>query len=62
MNGSAAENDRHSFPCHCTKPILDPRLGDMENDHFATKRRLFLAVAGSPFVEISLTKLSASRQ
>ena len=57
MNRSAAENDRQSFARHAAKLILDPRLGDMEDDHSATKRRSLLAIAGSLLVEISLTKL-----
>ncbi len=39
------------------KPILDPRLGDRENDHSATKQRSLLAIAGSLLAEISLPKL-----
>lgn len=57
MNGSAAENDRHRPARHGAKPILDPRWGDMEDDHSAPKRRSLLAIAGSLLVEISLTKL-----
>jgi Calcineurin-like phosphoesterase len=39
-------------------PILDPRLGDMENDHSATKQRSLIAIAGSLIAEISLPKLA----
>jgi hypothetical protein len=41
-------------------PILDPRLGDFENDHSATKQRSLLAIAGSLLGEISVTKLAFS--
>lgn len=37
--------------------ILDPRLGDIEDDVSSTKRRSMLALAGSMLVEISLPKL-----
>ena len=40
------------------RQLLDPRLGDMENDHAATKQRSLLAIAGSLLAEISLTKLA----
>jgi Calcineurin-like phosphoesterase len=39
------------------RPLLDPRLGDMEDDHSATKNRSLLAIAGSLLVEISPAKL-----
>lgn len=37
--------------------ILDPRLGDIEDDVSSTKRRSMLSLAGSLLVEISLPKL-----
>lgn len=40
--------------------ILDPRLGDFENDHSAMKQRSLLAIAGSLLGEISVTKLALS--
>jgi 3',5'-cyclic AMP phosphodiesterase CpdA len=57
MNGSASGHDRQSAAHHGGKPILDPRLGDMEDDYSATKQRSLLAIVGSLLVEISLTKL-----
>jgi 3',5'-cyclic AMP phosphodiesterase CpdA len=57
MNGSASGHDRQSAARHGGKPILDPRLGDMEDDYSATKQRSLLAIVGSLLVEISLTKL-----
>ena len=57
MNGSPYGRDRPSVARHGEKPILDPRLGDMETDHSATKQRSLLAIAGALLVEISLTKL-----
>jgi len=56
MNGSAGGNERYG-PASRAGPILDPRWGDMEDDHSAPKRRSLLAIAGSLLVEISLTKL-----
>lgn len=44
--------DKSSF-----EPILDPRLGDIEDDASSTKRRSMLSLAGSLLVEISLPKL-----
>jgi len=38
-------------------PILDPRLGDIEDDASSTKRRSMLSLLGSLLVEISLPKL-----
>ena len=37
--------------------ILDPRLGDIEDDASSTKRRSMFSLAGSLLVEISLPKL-----
>ncbi len=39
-------------------PILDPRLGDVEDDASSTKRRTLTALAGSLLAEISLPKLA----
>jgi hypothetical protein len=38
-------------------PLLDPRLGDIEDDASSTKRRSLFAMAGSLLAEISLPKL-----
>ncbi len=40
--------------------LIDPRLGDFENDHAAPKQRSLLAIAGSLLSEISLTKLAVT--
>jgi hypothetical protein len=40
-----------------TRPVLDPRQGDIENDASSTKRRSMMSLAGSLLVEISLPKL-----
>jgi len=41
-------------------PLVDPRLGDVEDDASSTKRRSLLAIAGSLLAEISLPKLVAA--
>ncbi len=38
-------------------PLIDPRLGDIEDDASSTKRRSLFALAGSLLAEISLPKL-----
>lgn len=38
-------------------PLIDPRLGDVEDDVSSTKRRSLFAIAGSLLAEISLPKL-----
>lgn len=38
-------------------PLIDPRLGDVEDDASSTKRRSLFAMAGSLLAEISLPKL-----
>jgi len=57
MNLRAVETERGRHPPKGAGPILDPRLGDMENDRSATKQRSLLAIAGSLIAEISLPKL-----
>src|SRR5208282_5103326 len=57
MNDLSREPDRRRLAPLAKKRLLDPRLGDMENDHSATKQRSLLAIAGSLLAEISLTKL-----
>jgi hypothetical protein len=57
MNLSAVEAQHGRQALKSANPILDPRLGDMENDHSATKQRSLLAIAGSLLAEISLPKL-----
>ena len=57
MNDPAARTERARLGPESAKRILDPRLGDMENDRSATKQRSLLSIAGSLLAEISLTKL-----
>src|SRR5215472_11126174 len=38
-------------------PLIDPRLGDIEDDASSPKSRSMLAIAGSLLAEISLPKL-----
>ena len=57
MNLSVVEAEHGRHAPKSANPILDPRLGDMENDHSATKQRSLLAIAGSLLAEISLPKL-----
>lgn len=40
-----------------TMSLVDPRLGDVEDDASSTKRRSLLAIAGSLLAEISIPKL-----
>jgi hypothetical protein len=47
--GEGAQQDLH--------PIVDPRLGDADDDTLSPKRKSLLAIAGSLLVEISLPKL-----
>jgi Calcineurin-like phosphoesterase len=57
VNDSIDAPDRTRLASESPGPILDPRLGDIESDHSATKQRSLLAIAGSLLAEISLTKL-----
>ena len=57
VNEVSAKSDRMRLAPVAASPLLDPRLGDMESDHSATKQRSLLAIAGSLLGEISLTKL-----
>ncbi|MDH6230378.1 hypothetical protein M2281_000950 [Mesorhizobium soli] len=45
-------------PGERTKPIIDPHLGDIEDDASSTKKRSLMAIAGSMLIEISLFKLA----
>ncbi len=42
------------------RPIVDPRLGDVEDDASSTKRRTLISLAGSLLAEVSLPKLLAA--
>jgi len=57
MNDVPAMPHRNTLTIPTARPLLDPRLGDMENDRSTTKQRSLLAIAGSLLAEISLTKL-----
>ena len=47
MNDVPAMPDRKTLAIPTARPLLDPRLGDIESDHSATKQRSLLAIAGS---------------
>jgi 3',5'-cyclic AMP phosphodiesterase CpdA len=57
MNDGGVEIEHSRRGPEGVEAILDPRLGDMENDRSATKQRSLLAIAGSLLAEISLPKL-----
>jgi 3',5'-cyclic AMP phosphodiesterase CpdA len=57
MNDAPARNEGPDSPRTLGQPILDPRRGDIENDHSATKQRSLLSIFGSLLAEISLLKL-----
>lgn len=40
------------------RPLIDPRLGDVEDDASSTKKRSLAAIAGNMLIEISLLKLA----
>jgi hypothetical protein len=51
---------RHPGPPHKPPPVpplIDPRLGDLEDDSSSTKQHSLLRIAGSLLAEISLPKL-----
>jgi len=41
-------------------PLIDPRLGDIEDDASSTKKRSLAAIAGNMLIEISLLKLAVA--
>ena len=41
-------------------PLIDPRLGDIEDDASSTKQRSMLGLAGSLVAEVSLPKLAVA--
>jgi hypothetical protein len=49
-----------AFRRRLLKPIIDPRLGDIENDASSTKSRSLLSLAGTLLTEISLPKLAVT--
>ena len=56
--GSAPRLAHHPTPeTVFLTPIIDPRMGDIEDDASSTKGRSFLVMAGSLLAEISLPKL-----
>ena len=60
MNEYADDPDRATESRRADAPMLNPRLGDFEADHCATKQRSLLAIAGSLLGEISFAKLAFS--
>ena len=57
MNELIVEKDHDEIVRLERDQIIDPRAGDIGNDHSATKQRSLLAIAGSMLAEISLGKL-----
>ena len=57
MNEMIAEKDREELARLERDQIIDPRAGDIGNDHSATKQRSLLAILGSMLAEISIGKL-----
>jgi 3',5'-cyclic AMP phosphodiesterase CpdA len=53
-------SEGHRASGRSAKPIIDPRLGDVEDDGSSTKSRSMMALAGSLLAEISLPKLAVS--
>jgi hypothetical protein len=60
MNELPTDSGRATKARPAGAPILDPRFGDFENDHSATKQRSLLAIAGSLLAEVSVAKLLLS--
>jgi hypothetical protein len=58
MTEAIATTERGTGAQPADAAILDPRLGDFENDLSATKQRSMLAIAGSLLGEISVAKLA----
>jgi hypothetical protein len=57
MTQMIAEDEREELARLARDQIIDPRAGDIGNDHSATKQRSLLAIAGSMLAEISVGKL-----
>src|SRR5262249_18138298 len=57
MAGSKSEPGSSSERVHLDHPLLDPRIGDIEDDLTSPRQRSLLAIAGSLLAEISLPKL-----
>jgi predicted MPP superfamily phosphohydrolase len=57
MAGSRTERGSSSEGAHFGRPLVDPRLGDIEDDLTSPKQRSLLAIAGGLLAEISLPKL-----
>src|SRR3954468_3624833 len=51
------ESDPPSGPHPWLSPLIDPRLGDAEDDIASTKSRSLIAIGGRLLAEISLPKL-----
>jgi hypothetical protein len=63
--GSRMTDSRHRDPERERQPslllpLIDPRLGDVEDDASSTKQRSLLRIAGSLLAEISLPKLAVA--
>jgi hypothetical protein len=57
MTGSNLRSDRERDEADAPLFLIDPRLGDIEDDASSPKQKSLLAIAGSLLAEISLTKL-----
>ena len=65
QSGNGMTDGRHRDPERGPQPsplppLLDPRLGDVEDDASSTKQRSLLRIAGSLLAEISLPKLAVA--
>src|SRR5215213_11842886 len=56
QHGSDPPSGSHAWPL----PLLDPRLGDAEDDIASTKSRSLVAIGGRLLAEISLPKLAVA--
>jgi hypothetical protein len=60
MSDSRLKNSEPKPQARALRPLLDPRLGDVEDDASSTKQRSLLGIAGSLLAEISLPKLAVA--
>src|SRR5262245_125245 len=57
QNGNAGEPAAAGKAASLGRLLIDPRLGDVEDDASSTKKRSMLSIAGSLLAEVSLPKL-----
>ena len=58
-DGRHRDSERETQPSPL-RPLIDPRLGDVEDDASSTRQRSLLGVAGSLLAEVSLPKLAVA--